>query len=131
MDYSILNLYDQTSRSLPDFDLSCKFVLIQNVNEVWMVFGALSVYRYHANLAAKFCDLNDISYHWVKKPDLIEIHDSDFKIKGGGLIRLLVESKRLEFGGYSTAYGKYDLTLLKQFTAELKTLRDYEVIIGT
>ena len=131
MKYSILNLCDKNSGQLPDFDLSCKFILIQNVDEAWMVFGALSIYRYHADLAAKFCDINDVPYHWTKKPDLIEIHEAAYKIKGGGLIRILVKSKRLEFGGYSTAYGKFGRDLLKQFLAESPVFRGYEVVIGT
>lgn len=129
--YSLVNLYDQKSGELPEFDLSCKFVLIQNETELFMVFGSLSEYKYHANLAAKFCDIKDVPYHWVKNPDLIEILDNAYKIKGGGLMRLLTKSKRVEFGGHSTAYGKYDKGLLKQFISESPVFQGYEIIIGT
>lgn len=131
MQFSILNLYNINSKSLPDFDLTCKFLLIHNVDKAWLVFGALSEYKYHANLAAKFYDINDVPYHWVKKPDLIEIDCSEYKIKGGGRMRHLHKSKRLEFAGHSTAYGKFDLALLKEFLAEFEAFRGYEVIIGT
>ena len=130
MNYQLLNLFDESS-TLPSSDFNCKFILITNSDTLWLVFGPLSTYRYHAQLVQRFCVINDIGYSWVKKHDLLEILDDDIEIKGGGVINFDDKKQILEFNGYSTAYGKYDRSLLKEFIENSTPIKGLKVLIGT
>lgn len=98
---------------------------------MWLVFGPLSKYRYHAQLVHKCCVINDIGYSWVKKPDLIEVLDNEIEIKGGGMIKFDKNKQILEFGGHSTAYGKFDKVLLEEFWSNCDEVQDIRILIGT
>lgn len=130
MNYLILNLFDK-SDTLPNLDVDCKFSLIESLTEIWLVFGPLEIYRYHAQLIHKFCSMNNVACSWLKNPDLVEIHDPDYEIKGGGIIILDDAKKTIEFKGSSTAYGKFDKALLEEFIQNAGEFNGIKVILGT
>ena len=130
MNFKLLNLFDESS-TLPSSDFTCKFILITTSDTLWLVFGSLSTYRYHAQLVHRFCVNNEVSYDWVKKDDLLEILDNDIEIKGGGIIAFERDKMQLRFSSHSTAYGKFDRLLLNEFCSNCAELRDIKVLIGT
>lgn len=97
----------------------------------WLVFGSLSKYRYHAQLVHRFCVINDIGYSWVKKSDLIEVLDNEIEINGGGVIKFDKKKQLLEFGGHSTAYGKFDKVLIEKFFLNCNEIKGIKILIGT
>ena len=130
MNFQIFNLFDN-SDALPEQNINCKFVIIETLTDRWFIFGPLETYRYHAQLIHKFCALNDVTCAWVKTPDLVEIIDPDTEIKGGGIIVLEFDKQTIELKGHSTAYGKFDKTIIEQFVDESDNFQDFEVLIGT
>ena len=130
MKYQLLNLFDE-SPTLPSSDFNCKFILIRDSDTLWLVFGSLSTYRYHAQLVQRFCVINDINYSWVKKDDLLDVLDDDIDIKGGGFINFDEKKQLLDFTGYSTAYGKFDKVILEEFILNCAETRGLKVLIGT
>ncbi len=130
MNYQLLNLFDESS-IFPSSDFNCKFILITDSDTLWLVFGSLSTYRYHAQLVQRFCVINDIGCSWVKKPDLVEVLDDDIEIKGGGFIKYDKEKQLLEFIGHSTAYGKFNKVHLEEFIENAALVKGLKVLIGT
>ncbi|MGH8016526.1 MAG: hypothetical protein ACREBV_10060 [Candidatus Zixiibacteriota bacterium] len=130
MTYQLLNLFDD-SNYLPDYDISCKFILIESLTDHWIVFGPLETYRCHAQLVHRFCTLNHIVCTWIKHPDLVEIHSEGFEIKGGGIVKFESGKGLLEFKGNSTAYGGIDKALLEEFLENCEELNGLEVLVGT
>jgi len=86
---------------------ACKFILIEFRDVVTMVFGDVSVYKYHANLLHEFCVKNGIASRWVHQPDLLEPLDSDVDVLGGGFLELNSTEKTATISGASKAYGAY------------------------
>ena len=79
----------------------------------------------------RFCVINDIGFSWVKKHYLIEVLDDDIEIKGGGVIKFDKKKQLLEFGGHSTAYGKFNKVLLEKFLVNCIELKGIKILIGT
>ncbi|MCK4607756.1 MAG: hypothetical protein KAU35_10710 [candidate division Zixibacteria bacterium] len=85
-----------------------KFVLISCDAQFNFVLGRVSQFPYHANLVDRFCDRQGIAAGWVRKPDLVEIYDTEYAVRGGGWMKLDRSGNSLEVYGNSSAYGKYD-----------------------
>lgn len=84
-----------------------KFVVVQAGADFHFVTGPIDQYPYHAHLVAQFCDKNDIPSTWVKRPDLVEIHDPGVKIRGGGQLHIDLKQNQMKLHGHSTAYGPF------------------------
>ena len=116
---------------LPDFNFVCKFVLIENNDDRWLVFGPQVTYRYHAQLVDKYCTLKVVPCAWINKPELTQILDANHKILGGGTFEFDKENMRLRIYGHSKAYGRFDASEAKKFMANHAQFRELKVIIGT
>jgi hypothetical protein len=130
VNYHLVNLFDSTD-AIPDFNFNCKFSLIKGPAEIYLIFGPLKVYRYHAQLIYKFCSIYDLACSWIKKLDLVEMHENEFKIKGGGIMTLDSTRKVIEFKGGSTSYGKFDQSLVKEFAQNNQQFNGFSVFFGT
>lgn len=130
MNYVLLNLFDDSDR-LPEFDFSCKFIIIENLTDISLVFGPLETFRYHAQLVHRYCAINEITCSWIKHPDLVEIHSEDLEIRGGGMIKFDTKKSTLEFRGSSTAYGGYDRAILQEILENCEAVNGFEHLVGS
>ncbi len=105
----LVDLQGIINRSLPTAEkITCKFVIVASENELAFIFGPVRQFRYHANLVDAYCGRRDIPAGWLKKPDIVEVYDVNYVIKGGGWLDLEPGSRFMKVYGYSTAYGRFD-----------------------
>ncbi len=95
-----------------DSKLHCKFVLITSSDCIYLVFGLLSRYKYHADLVDGFCRSKAISCSWVKQPDFVEINDPSMSVQGGGYLDIDRHHRVAIFDGISRAYGNFSTDAL-------------------
>ena len=107
--------------------LECKFVLISSDTTYYLLFGALHVYNYHAQLLERFCLDNNLDYNWKKEPDQLLFLDSKYVMKGGGWFRFDFSVKILSIIGMSTAYGRFDEFILAEFTKKGLIYPDFQI----
>ncbi|NOY88847.1 MAG: hypothetical protein GXO93_05585 [FCB group bacterium] len=86
--------------------IACKFVYLLKDEKGIVILGPLAKFRYHAWLVKYFCDHNNVSSGWLKKPDDYRIYDKQYKIVGGGWLELNHAAKTVAVFGHSTTYGK-------------------------
>ncbi len=110
--------------------IECKFVLLKNVTEHFLIFGPLHTYNFHAMLVEKFCVDRKLDSSWRKRPDIFEIHDSSTKINGGGWFQFDFSKKTLIAIGSSTAYGRFDESVFEEFIATDSVFEDFSLKIG-
>ncbi len=107
--------------------ISGKFVLMEKDGSLVLIMGKISDYPYHANLVAKYCELNDIPSFWEKKPDIYEIVGRKYQISGG-YFEFKGDSRIASFSGASTAYGRYDIVKMRISVEALSIFRKIRVI---
>lgn len=108
----------------------CKFVLIRRDDELYLVFGLVSEYPYHANLVELFCNRFDIPSSWAKKPDMMEVFDENCTVNGGGWLEIDRASSRIRFYSRSTAYGRFSRPELNQVLTDQRLFSDYQVTVS-
>jgi hypothetical protein len=91
-----------------------KFVLVADDRRIWLVYGSLASFPYHAHLVGRFCEDKMLACGWVRPRDHVEIYDPNFRIHGGGQILIDSKKKLVRFAGTSKAYGTYDESRLRQ-----------------
>ena len=96
-------------------NLECKFVLLSNQTEHFLIFGPLHKYNYHAQLVEKLCLEQNIDAAWQKQPDIFKINDKSVQIKGGGWFQFDFLHKTLTAMNTSTAYGRFDESIFDLF----------------
>ncbi len=107
----VISLIDEeclTRSSAAAHKLVAKFIIISGDAELNLILGLISDYPYHADLVARFCHNYDIASGWTRKPDLYEILEHCWKIKGGGWADIDLAAGRWKFLGNSSAYGACD-----------------------
>ncbi len=88
-----------------DGRLACKFLLVSNDGCLYLLFGPLAEYPYHAGLLDRFCKEQQIASSWVKRPDLLEVFDESCEVRGGGYLELDQAQRTVCVRGQSKAYG--------------------------
>ncbi|MEA2031219.1 MAG: hypothetical protein U9N55_06460 [candidate division Zixibacteria bacterium] len=111
--------------------ISCKFVLIDAPDEIAMVFGTIEEFPYHATLVDSFCRQRQLASAWVKKPDIVELYESDYNILGGGYMDIRSFENRISFSGASTAYGSFPQFELKAVLKNNPTFDSYRTIVSS
>lgn len=110
--------------------LTCKYVVIRQVDQLSLIVGPYSRFTYHANLVQRFCDLEEIASAWIQKPDQVDILEPDVRIIGGGWLELKGQSKVARFYGASKAYGPVEEDLLGTFSPFRMLETDYSIMIS-
>ena len=90
-----------------DGSLACKFLLVSSDGCLYLLFGPLGEFPYHAGLLNRFCQEQEIASSWVKRPDLLEILDENCEVRGGGYLELDRTLRTVCVSGQSTAYGGF------------------------
>ncbi len=67
----------------------------------------------------------------MKKPDLIEVLVDDVEVNGGGVIAFDSKKQTLKFSSHSTAYGKFDKSLLEEFCSNCSEIYGAKIEIET
>ena len=131
MEVKILNLLNEgeSNLSLLQEKQICKFVLVATEDELNLVFGSYIHYPYHANLIDLFCNRREIPSVWVKKPDLVEIYDAAYQIKGGGWLEIDPPKGTLKFFGESTVYGRFAQSDLNYVLTENELFGSFQAVV--
>ena len=95
----------------------CKFILVKHHDVLFLVFGDITAYRYHASLLRKFCEDRQIEYSSSQGADEIEPLDVNLSIAGGGLLELNYSKRTARFTGASKAYGPFSRPRLSSVLA--------------
>ena len=106
--------------------LSCKFVLLWDEQVLYLLFGPLAQFPYHAFLVDRFCTDHEIPASWVKQPDVVEVHAPHIHIRGGGWIEIDFDDKTVRLEGESRAYGEYDRSALVDLVENHSFFERYE-----
>ena len=110
--------------------ITCKFVILVHDNVLWLVLGRVREFPYHAQLVERFCNLNMIPSHWVKKPDLVEILDHATRVQGGGWLEINPAQRTCAIYGHSTAYGAFNSADIRQVVEEQSFFAGYDVAVS-
>lgn len=106
-----------------------KFIIIAAADELILVYGPVAAYPYHAGLLKAWCDINEVPSGWVKKPDLYEILDDSYQVRGGGWLEENLREKQLGFYGSSSAYGGFDPADIN-YIYNLQPASGYKLLFG-
>ncbi len=98
---------DDLAPNSQDGRLACKFLLVSSDDCLYLLFGPLAEYPYHAALLDRFCKEQQIASSWIKRPDLLEIFDGGCEVRGGGYLELDRVLRTACVSGQSTAYGGF------------------------
>lgn len=140
MDRKIISLVPEQLLSVnPDGDsdssaggkLHCKFVLISSSDCLYLVFGLLSRYKYHADIVDGFCRSKAIPFCWVKQPDLVEIRDPSTTVQGGGYLDIDRCNRVVVFDGISRAYGNFSTDALNRLLQADPFFSGYQQRVAT
>ena len=131
MNYQICSFFGETSGTLPSEDTACKFVLVMAERTVWLVFGPLRKYHYHAHLVEGLCNRLGLSSVWVKKPDVVNILDEKVEIMGGGILIFDSQKNSIEFSGVSRAYGEFNRNALQRLLEKHSLFEKISAKVGT
>ena len=97
-----------------------KFMLVEMTETIYLVMGVVSVYEYHADLLAKFCQDKALTYTWVSRPANLKIGDESVILHGGGWVEVNPETRTVTFSGRSTAYGGGEREVLGECLAKIE-----------
>lgn len=109
--------------------VSCKFILIAQDGKLYLVFGAVAVYPYHANLVGQFCQDKAITHDWVKRPDVVRIQDASYRILGGGHLEIDAARRKIKFSGSSKAYGYFRVEDVRLAASQSPLFAEFSVQI--
>lgn len=109
--------------------LSCKYVVIQQNGARFLVLGNVAEYPYHANLVNHFCQMRQIACAWERKPDLVEVYDSETKVLGGGWMEIKPGDDKMRIYGSSTAYGPFSIREIGAFIESDPFFHQFKVTV--
>ncbi len=98
---------DDPAPNSRDSSLACKFLLVSSDDCLYLLFGPLSEFPYHAGLLDRFCKEQQIASSWVKRPDLLEVFDESCEVRGGGYLELDRVQRTVCVSEQSKAYGGF------------------------
>jgi len=98
---------DDSAPNSQNGSLACKFLLVSSDDCLYLLFGPLAEFPYHAGLLDRFCKEQQIASSWVKRPDLLEIFDENCEVRGGGYLEFDQVLRTVCVSGQSTAYGGF------------------------
>ncbi|KJR44101.1 Janus/Ocnus [Candidatus Magnetoovum chiemensis] len=103
---------------------------IRSTEAEYLILSPKEQSPYHADIAERFCKLNNIAGLYNKRDKIFELYDSNWTIIGGGLWEIdTIAKKYLRLYGSSSAYGKFDANGLKDKTFSISDLSDYNIEI--
>jgi len=108
---------------------SGKFVQIRNRDTLYLVLSPKEFTKYHANIVERFCMDKGIEGSYDTKREKFTILDRAWVIIGGGKFERDENEKAIKLYDNSMAYGKFNMTGLKEALADLPDLAGYSIII--
>lgn len=106
-----------------------KFVQIRNGNTLYLVFSPKEFTRYHANIVERFCMDKGIEGSYDSKREKFSITDQSWQIIGGGKFERDANNKTIKLYDNSMAYGKFDVTGLKETLGATPEFSGYTIMI--
>jgi hypothetical protein len=106
-----------------------KFVQIRNGNTLYLVFSPKVFTQYHANIVERFCMDKGIEGSYDSKREKFAITDQSWQIIGGGKLERDANKKTIKLYDNSMAYGKFDVTGLKETLSAIPEFSGYTIMI--
>ena len=87
-----------------------KFIQILNIDSKteYFVMSPKELTVFHANIAARFCELNNIAGYYKSGTSDFHIDDPEWTVVGGGMFTVDDNLKLLKFHDSSACYGDFD-----------------------
>jgi hypothetical protein len=104
-----------------------KFVQIVKGEDEYVVFSPKGLCKYHSHIVDRFAELQNLAVSTNHDKETVEFDDTDWRIVGGGKMRIDDGGKTIELGGSSQAYGPFERTGLTERLAETAELIGYSV----
>ena len=104
-----------------------KFVRIVKGEEEYVVFSPKGLCKYHSHIVERFAELRNLAVSTNQDKETVEFDDTDWRIVGGGKMKIDDAGKTIELGGSSQAYGPFERTGLTERLAELSEFSRYTV----
>lgn len=105
-----------------------KFVQLRKGDDQFVVFAPTALFTYHAHIVEKFAEEMGISIY--KGENTITFRDPEWKIVGGGKMRVDPGSKTVMLWGSSQAYGNFDRRIDREL-GKSDELKGYEFSISS
>lgn len=105
-----------------------KFVQLRRGDDQFIVFAPTALFTYHAHIVEKFAEEMGISIY--KGENTITFRDPEWRIVGGGRMRVDHGSKTVKLWGSSQAYGNFDRRI-DEILAKSDELEGYELSISS
>jgi hypothetical protein len=128
IDYTVFFYTTLAALSVPAV-VAGKFVQIRNGNTLYLVFSPKEFTKYHANIVERFCMDKGIEGSYDSKREIFAITDQSWQITGGGKFERDANKKTIKLYDNSMAYGKFDVTGLKEIFGALPEFSGYAVSI--
>ena len=104
-----------------------KFVQIARGDEEYIVFSPKGHCKYHSHIVDRFAELQNLAVSTNHDKETVEFDDTDWRIIGGGKMKIDDSGKKIELGGSSQAYGPFERTGLTERLSEMANLEGYSV----
>lgn len=106
-----------------------KFVQIRNGNTLTVVLSPKELTKYHANIIERFCMDKGLEGSYDSRREKFIIHDRAWQIVGGGKFERDDDKKAIKLYDNSMAYGKFDVSGLKETLSAIPEFSGYTIMI--
>ena len=107
-----------------------KFVQIADGNQEYLVFAPKGLCKYHSHIVERFAELRGLSLSRDRSGETVGIDDPDWRILGGGRMRIDQVDKRAVLEGSSQAYGPFRRTGLTEKISALAEFGSFTVSLA-
>ncbi len=107
-----------------------KFVQIIKGEDEYLVFSPKGLCKYHSHIVHRFAELQNLDVFTNHDKETVEFDDTEWRIVGGGKMKIDDAGKTVELGGSSQAYGPFERTGLTERLAETAELMGHSVTIA-
>ena len=129
VDYS-LDYFEQIENTTLPQIREGKFVQIVKGEEEYVVFSPKGLCKYHSHIVDRFAELQNLAVSTDRDKETVVFDDTDWRIVGGGKMKIDDSGKTIELGGSSQAYGPFERAGLTTRLSEMADLVGYSVTIA-
>lgn len=106
-----------------------KFVQLKNDENEYIVFAPKGLCKYHSDIVARFGEIESESVAMSTRGDFAEFDNPEWKIIGGGKMRINDDDKTIDMTGASQVYGPFRKDGLAERLAAAPNLATYRINI--
>ena len=127
--FRTLAVRDLASGPVPGGAVTCKFVLLSHGDSLYLAYAPVEQCRYHAQVLERFCRAEGIPALWNQRPERLELYDREWRIHGGGWLRLDRAAGTVRLYGRSSVYGPFERSLVSGRLGEIRAALGLEPVV--